>query len=67
MLPEQIQDELNSLPLASQKEVLDFILFLKNKIKENDTDYLSQNPKIKEKIIDGLNTPLDECSKDLNW
>jgi hypothetical protein len=67
-LPELINKEIDKLPLTSQKEVLDFVLFLKKRIKiETDSDYLSKNPEIKQAIIDGLNTPLDECSKQLDW
>jgi hypothetical protein len=67
-LPEIINKEINTLPLTSQKEVLDFVLFLKKRIKiEADSDYLSKNPEIKQAIIDGLNTPLDECSEHLDW
>ena len=67
-LPEIINKEINTLPLTTQKEVLDFVLFLKKRINiETDNDYLSKNPEIKQAIIDGLNTPLDECSKQLDW
>ena len=62
-LQEKINQEIDRLPLTSQKEVLDFVLFLKKRINiETDSDYLSKNPEIKQAIIDGLNTPLDECS-----
>ena len=67
-LPEIITKEINTLPLTSQKEVLDFVLFLKKRINiETDNDYLSKNPDIKQAIIDGLHTPLDECSEHLDW
>ncbi|MBS3952506.1 MAG: hypothetical protein KGZ88_06125 [Methylomicrobium sp.] len=67
-LQEKIHQEVNTLPLTSQKEVLDFVLFLKNTLNtESDSDYLSKDPKIKQAIIDGLNTPLDECSDRLDW
>jgi len=67
-LPEIINKEINTLPLTSQKEVLDFVLFLKKRINiETDSDYLSKNAEIKQAIIDGLNTPLDECSEQLDW
>ena len=67
-LPELINKEINTLPLTSQKEVLDFVLFLKKRINiETDSDYLSKNTEIKQAIIDGLNTPLDECSEQLDW
>lgn len=67
-LQEKINREINTLPLTSQKEVLDFVLFLKKDINtETDNDFLSKNPEIKQAIIDGLNTPLDECSEHLDW
>jgi hypothetical protein len=67
-LPEIINKEINTLPLTSQKEVLDFVLFLKKRISiETDNDYLSKNPEIKQAIIEGLNTSLDECSEHLDW
>jgi hypothetical protein len=63
-LPEIINREINTLPLLSQKEVLDFVLFLKNRVnRQTDTDYFSKNAEIKQSIIDGLDTPLDECSE----
>lgn len=67
-LQEKITQEINSLPLSSQKEVFDFVLFLKNKINsETDSDYLSKNADIKQAIIAGLNTPINECSEQLDW
>ena len=67
-LQEKIHQEINTLPLTSQKEVLDFVLFLKNTLNtESDNDYLSKDPKIKQAVIDGLNTPLDECTDRLDW
>ncbi|WP_024299213.1 hypothetical protein [Methylomicrobium lacus] len=67
-LQEKINQEVNALPISSQKEVLDFVLFLKREVgKESDSDYLSKNPEIKQAIVDGLNTPLDQCSDQLDW
>jgi hypothetical protein len=67
-LAETIACEINALPVISQKEVLDFVLFLKTQINtESDNDYLSKNAEIKQAIINGLNTPLDECSTELDW
>lgn len=63
-LQQTIHREINTLPLTSQEEVLDFVLFLKKRINiETDNDYLLKNPEIKQVIIDSLNTPLDECSE----
>ena len=40
-LPELINKEIDKLPLTSQKEVLDFVLFLKKRINiETDNDLL---------------------------
>ena len=67
-LQEKINQEINKLPLTPQKEILDFVLFLKKRVNiETDSDYLSKNPEIKQAIIDGLNTPLDVCSEHLDW
>lgn len=67
-LQEKINREINTLPLSVQKEVLDFVLFLKRESgMENDADYLSKSPEIKQAVIDGLNTPLSECSDQLDW
>lgn len=68
MLQEQIQREVSILPLDFQKEVLDFVLFLQQRAnQESDTAYLSENQEVKQAIIDGLHTPLNECSDKLEW
>jgi len=67
-LQSKVQEEMDFLPLSYQKEILDFVLFLKEKAKlESDTEYLSKNASIKQAIIEGLNTPLGECSEQLDW
>lgn len=67
-LQHKIHQEIDTLPLNYQKEVLDFVLFIKNtKVTESDSEYLSKNPDIKQAIIDGLNTPLNACSDSLDW
>lgn len=67
-LQDRIYQEVDKLPLISQKEVLDFILFIQQKINtQSDNDYLSKNSDIKNAIIDGLNTSLNECSTQLDW
>lgn len=67
-LEQTIVSEIHTLPIMSQKEVLDFVLFIKQKSSlETDYDYLSKNAGIKQAIIDGLNTSLDECSTELDW
>ncbi len=68
MLQTKIYDELSVLPLITQKEVLDFILFLKEKIQsQSDTDFLSLNSQNKQDLMDGLKIPLNECSKKIEW
>ena len=67
-LQERIHDEINELPVNLQKEVFDFILFIKNKIDtESDNDFLSRNADAKQAIIEGLNTPLEQCSEYVDW
>jgi hypothetical protein len=67
-LQERIHDEINELPVNLQKEVFDFILFIKNKIEtESDNDFLSKNTDAKQAIIEGLNTPLEQCSEYVDW
>jgi hypothetical protein len=66
-LQQTLYEEINTLSLVSQKEVLDFVLFLKKQMSESDNDFLSKNPNSKQAIIDGLNTPLSECSETLDW
>ena len=68
MFQTKIYDELSVLPLVTQKEVLDFILFLKEKMKtQNDTDFLSLDAQNKQDLMDGLKMPLSECSKKIEW
>lgn len=66
-LQERIQDEINELPINLQKEVFDFILFIKNKHTESDNDFLSKNADAKQAIIEGLNTPIEQCSEYVDW
>ena len=62
----KIEEEVKNLPPKYLKEVLDFIAFVKQKArKESDTKYLSKNEKLKKSIIEGLKTPLTECSDKL--
>ncbi len=64
----KIEEEVKNLPPRYLKEVLDFIDFVKQKAKkESDTEYLSKNPKLKKSIVEGLKTPLTECSDKLDW
>lgn len=38
-----------------------------NLIEVDDTEYLLSIPGMRESIIEGNNTPLDECSEDPGW
>lgn len=67
-LTAKIVQEIKDLPPVYLKEVLDFIEFLKEKAKEeSDTEYLSKNETLKKSIIEGLKTPVSECSDKLDW
>ena len=62
-LQEKINQEINKLPLTSQKEVLDFVLFLKKRINiETDSDYLSKKALV-HKYTDGTTPPYPNCLK----
>lgn len=56
--------------LGIEKEIVEII---RKKMAEleniNETMYLSSNPKSKQIIIDGINTPLEDCidEKEVNW
>jgi len=53
MLPkdkERIISELDRLPPPYQKEILDFIEFVKMKARESDTEYLKSMPGMEESI-----------------
>lgn len=64
--------------IKSLKDALDYIKGDKTKAKSRivqfelmadttDQEYIENNPKLKQKIIDGLNTPIAECTKDEEW
>lgn len=40
---------------------------LNNLVVIDDTEYLLSIPGMRESIIEGMNTPLDECSEELEW
>lgn len=61
MLKNLLLSEFQNLPLLYQKEVLDFIEYLKSKIKKNETLYLSESSLAK----DWLLREEDEAWKDL--
>jgi hypothetical protein len=66
LLQNQIYEEIKQLPPDYQKEVLDFVLFIKNRMtQETDNDYLTKNTDSKQAIIEGLQTPLSACDETL--
>lgn len=64
---ELLKAEIDSLPENILEKVREFIAFQKflEGAYENDTEYLSSIPGMKESIVEGGKTPLSECSKEL--
>ena len=64
---ELLKAEIEMLPENILDKVIEFVKFQKflEGLYDNDTDYLSSIPRMKESIIEGMNTPLSECSKEL--
>lgn len=64
---EIIKFQIDHLPEAIVSKILEFIQFQKfaNGLFDNDTEYLSSMPEVKKSIIEGMNTPISECSRDL--
>jgi hypothetical protein len=62
MNSQTIQQEINSLPTHLKKEVLDFVLFLKFKMKSNNNIKSRKLgvAKGKIKLADDFNAPIDE-------
>ena len=72
MLPkdkERIISELDKLPPPYQKEVLDFIEFVKIKARESDTEYLQSMTGIEESIRQAMeeNTRDSLTLEDIGW
>ena len=63
MLSDEIKIQIEMLPPSYQQEVFDFVLFLRSRA--SDTGDLSKQDR--QAIIDGLNTPLDACTQELDW
>ena len=57
LLPENILDKV--------REFIEFQKFLEGSY-DNDTEYLSSISGMRESIVEGLNTSLDDCSKELD-
>ncbi len=56
--------------LGIEKEIVEIIRKEMTELENiNETMYLSSNPKLKQDIIDGINTPLEDCidEKEVNW
>jgi hypothetical protein len=58
-----VKMQIDLLPEDVVESIIQFISFQKFSIGmyDDDTDYLSSMPGVKEKIIAGMNTPLSEC------
>ena len=64
---EMLKAEIDLLPeniLDKVREFIEFQKFLEGTY-DNDTEYLTSIPHMKDSIVEGLNTPLSECSKEL--
>ncbi len=67
-LTSDIEKDIKSLNPFYQKEVHDFVMFLKEKQKKNDdTEYLSGIPGMVESILKEGEKPLSDYSKQLDW
>lgn len=64
---ELLKAEIEMLPEDILDKVMEFVKFQKflEGLYDNDTDYLSSIPGMQDSIIEGMNTPLSECSKEL--
>lgn len=60
---EYIISELDNLPESVLDKVQEFILFQKFSmgVFDDDTDYLTSIPSMKESILEGKATPLSDC------
>jgi len=58
-----VKTQIDLLPEDVVESIIQFISFQKFSIGmyDDDTEYLSSMPGVKEKIIAGMNTPLSEC------
>ncbi len=72
MLPkdkERIISELDKLPPPYQKEILDFIEFVKTKVQESDTEYLQSMTGMEESIRQAMDeNPRESLTlEDIGW
>ena len=61
---ELLMTQVDSLPDSVIEKVLEFVSFQRYSLGlfENDTDYLNSIPGMPESIIQGLQTPVNECT-----
>ena len=66
---DRILSDLDRLPLPYQKEILDFIEFIKVKAQESDTEYLQSIPGMVESIKQAMTEDPGESltSEDIGW
>jgi hypothetical protein len=68
---EMLLNQIDSLPDFAVEKVMEFILFQRYSLGmfEDDTEYLSSIPGMKESIVKGLNTPISECvpEEEVEW
>ena len=62
ILRDYAKSQIDTLPDKAIEKIVDFISFQRFSLGyEDDTEYLMSVPTMKEKILEGLNTPIDEC------
>jgi hypothetical protein len=68
---EILLSQIDSLPDFALEKVLEFVSFQRYSLGmfEDDTEYLSSIPGMKESIVKGLNTPISECvpEEEVEW
>ena len=70
-IQQKIVQELKTVPVVKQKEVLDFLLSIKNNdyVCNDDTEYLSSIPGMRESIIKASKEKLEDGASlaDIGW
>jgi hypothetical protein len=68
---EMLLNQIDSLPDFAVEKVIEFVSFQRYRLGmfEDDTEYLSAIPGMKESIVKGLNTPIFECvpEEEVEW
>lgn len=64
---ELLKKQLDVLPDFSIEKIIEFVNYQKFLIGyyDNDSEYLASIPGMEKSIVDGLNTPLSECSRSI--